>query len=93
MLRDVGKHFGFNLYTPISKMTEEQIRVILYGTDENIHYKYEGKYSSASRWEFRGSFEGVIPNLERLYKETESESKREDIMQFMRERTLRQLSR
>ena len=87
MLRDVGKHFGFNLYTPISKMTEEQIRVILYGTDENIHYKYEGKYSSASRWEFRGSFEGVIPNLERLYKETESESKREDIMQFMRERT------
>jgi excinuclease ABC subunit A len=87
MLRDVGKHFGFNLYTPISKMTEEQIRVILYGTDENIHYKYKGKYSSASRWEFRGSFEGVIPNLERLYKETESESKREDIMQFMRERT------
>jgi excinuclease ABC subunit A len=86
MLRDVGKHFGFNLYTPISKMTEEQIRVILYGTDENIHYKYEGKYS-ASRWEFRGSFEGVIPNLERLYKQTESESKREEIMQFMRERT------
>jgi excinuclease ABC subunit A len=87
MLRDVGKRFGFNLYTPISKMTEEQIKVILYGTDENIHYKHEGKYSSSSRWEFRGSFEGVIPNLERLYKQTESESKREDIMQFMRERT------
>src|ERR671910_1242628 len=86
MLRDVGKHFGFNLYTPISKMTEEQIRVILYGTDDKIHYKYEGKYS-ASRWEFRGSFEGVIPNLERLYKQTESESKRDEIMQFMRERT------
>ena len=86
MLRDVGKHFGFNLYTPISKMTEDQIRVILYGTDDKIHYKYEGKYS-ASRWEFRGSFEGVIPNLERLYKQTESESKRDEIMQFMRERT------
>jgi excinuclease ABC subunit A len=86
MLRDVGKHFGFNLYTPISKMTEEQIRVILYGTDDKIHYKYEGKYSS-SRWEFRGSFEGVIPNLERSYKQTESESKRDEIMQFMRERT------
>ncbi len=87
MLRDVGKRFGFNLYTPISKMTEEQIKVILYGTDENIHYKHEGKYSSSSKWEFRGSFEGVIPNLERLYKQTDSESKREDIMQFMRERT------
>jgi excinuclease ABC subunit A len=86
MLRDVGKHFGFNLYTPISTMTEDQIRVILYGTDDKIHYKYEGKYSS-SKWEFRGSFEGVIPNLERLYKQTESESKRDEIMQFMRERT------
>ena len=86
MLRDVGKHFGFNLYMPISKMTEEQVRVILYGTDDKIHYKHEGKYSS-SRWEFRGSFEGVIPNLERLYKQTESESKRDEIMQFMRERT------
>ena len=48
MLRDVGRHFGFNLSTPISKMTEEQIRVILYGTDEKIHYKYEGKYSSTA---------------------------------------------
>ncbi|MCI0561011.1 MAG: excinuclease ABC subunit UvrA, partial [Nitrososphaera sp.] len=34
---------------------------------------------------YRGTFEGVIPNLERNYKETESESKREDLMQFMRE--------
>jgi excinuclease ABC subunit A len=67
-------------------MTEEQVRVILYGTDENINYKYQGRYSS-SKWEFSGSFEGVIPNLERLYKQTESESKREEIMQFMRERT------
>src|ERR687891_913902 len=84
MLRDVGKRFGFDLYTPISKMTEEQIRVILYGTDDKIHYKYESRYSE-SRWEYRGSFEGIIPNLERVYKQTESESKREELMQFMRE--------
>jgi excinuclease ABC subunit A len=84
MLRDVGKRFGFDLYTPISKMTDQQLRIILYGTDENIHYKYESRYSE-SRWEYRGSFEGIIPNLERVYKETESESKREELMQFMRE--------
>jgi excinuclease ABC subunit A len=84
MLRDVGKHFGFDLYTPISKMTDQQLRIILYGTDENIHYKYESRYSE-SRWEYRGSFEGIIPNLERVYKQTESESKREELMQFMRE--------
>jgi excinuclease ABC subunit A len=84
MLRDVGKRFGFDLYTPISKMTDQQLKVILYGTDENIHYKYESRYSD-TRWEYRGSFEGIIPNLERIYKQTESESKREELMQFMRE--------
>ncbi len=85
MLKDVGRKFGFDLATPISKMTNRQLKVILYGTDEDIHFKYESKYSD-SRWEYRGTFEGVIPNLERTYRETESESKREDLMQFMRER-------
>lgn len=84
MLRDVGKRFGFDLGTPISNMTERQLKIILYGTDENIHYRYESRYSD-SRWEYRGSFEGVIPNLERTYRETESDSKREELMQFMRE--------
>jgi excinuclease ABC subunit A len=85
MLKDVGRKFGFDLSTPIAKMTDRQLAVILYGTDEDIHFKYESKYSD-SRWEYRGTFEGVIPNLERTYRETESESKREDLMQFMRER-------
>ena len=85
MLRDVGKRFGFNLNTPLSNMTDQQIKVILYGTDENIHYKYESRHSD-TRWEYRGSFEGVVPNLERMYRQTESESKRDELMQFMRER-------
>ena len=85
MLKDVGRKFDFDLATPISKMTERQLGVILYGTDERIHFRYESKHSD-SRWEYRGTFEGVIPNLERTYRETESESKREDLMQFMRER-------
>ena len=84
MLKDVGKRFGFDLNTPISRMTETQIRTILYGTEENIHYRYQSKYSD-TRWEYKGSFEGVIPNLDRLYRQTESESKREELLQFMRE--------
>jgi excinuclease ABC subunit A len=85
MLRDVGKKFGFDLATPISKMKQGQLDVILYGTEQSIHYKYESKYSD-SRWEYRGRFEGVVPNLERTFRETESDSKREALMQFMRER-------
>jgi excinuclease ABC subunit A len=85
MLRDVGKKFGFDLATPIAKMREEQLNVILHGTDQSIHYKYQSKYSD-SKWEYRGRFEGVIPNLERVFRETQSDAKREDLFQFMRER-------
>lgn len=84
MLRDVGKRFGFNLGMPISEMTDKQVKIILYGTDENIQYRYHSRYSD-SKWEYRGTFEGVIPNLERIYKETESDAKREELSQFMRE--------
>ncbi len=85
MLKDVGKKYGFDLSTPVAKMTQKQLNVVLYGTEENIHFKYESRYSD-SRWEYSGTFEGVIPNLDRTYRQTESESKREDLMQFMRER-------
>jgi excinuclease ABC subunit A len=85
MLKDVGKKFGFNLNTPIEKMSEEQINVILYGTDIKINYNYVSK-SSDSSWEYSGRFKGVIPNLERIYKETESESKRDEIAKFMKEK-------
>ena len=85
MLRDVGKRLGFTLNMPISEMTQKQLNTILYGTEENIRFKYQSKHSDSS-WEYSGSFEGVIPNLERTYRETESEAKREALQEFMRER-------
>jgi excinuclease ABC subunit A len=84
MLRDVGKKFSFNLYQPVSSMTAEQVKIILYGTDENINYRYVSR-TSESKWEYRGSYEGVIPNLERIYSKTESESKRRELEHFIRE--------
>jgi excinuclease ABC subunit A len=83
-LRDVGKYYGFDLKLPISKFTDEQLRVILYGTDKRIQYSYQSRYSE-SKWEYVGTFEGVIPNLERLFSQTESEAKREEIARYMRE--------
>jgi len=85
MLKDVGRKFGFNLNTPIEEMNEEQLNVILYGTDIKINYNYISK-SNESSWEYSGRFKGVIPNLEKLYNETESESKREEITKFMKEK-------
>ena len=84
MLKYVGKKFGFNLNTPIETMSSEQINVILYGTNQNIYYKYESKYSQ-SKWEYESNFEGVIPNLQRLYNSTDSDNKREMLARFMKE--------
>jgi len=83
-LRAVGKKFGFDLMTPINKMTQEQIKIILHGTSQMIHYQYESQ-SSDSFWEYTNAFEGVLNTLHRLFMETDSESKREWLKQFMRD--------
>lgn len=85
MLKDVGRKFGFNLNTPIENMNQEQISVILYGTDARINYNYISK-STDSSWEYSGRFRGVIPTLEKIYNETESEAKRDEITKFMKEK-------
>ncbi|MDI1495575.1 MAG: Excinuclease ABC subunit A [Cenarchaeum symbiont of Oopsacas minuta] len=76
----VAKEFGFNLMTPISKMTEEQINIILYGSDEVIEPD-----ESDFDWIFEPAyiFNGVINVLQRAFLSTESESKRSWLLQFM----------
>ena len=83
-LRDVGKKFGFNLMTPINKMTPKQMQVILYGTNEVVQFSYESQ-TTESKWQYSNIFSGVIPNLHRNFIETDSESKREELSKFMRE--------
>ncbi|MBM3896152.1 MAG: excinuclease ABC subunit UvrA [Thaumarchaeota archaeon] len=83
-LKHVGKEFGFNLMTPINKLTPKQLRVILYGTDQRIRFRYESK-STDSSWEYTDAFEGVLENLQRVFMGTDSEAKREWLKQFMRD--------
>jgi excinuclease ABC subunit A len=83
-LRDVGKKFGFDLMTPINKMSTKQLNVILYGTEELVRFSYEAQ-TTDSRWQYTNTFNGVIPNLQKNFAETDSESKREELSKFMRE--------
>ncbi|MGI0087300.1 MAG: excinuclease ABC subunit UvrA [Nitrosotalea sp.] len=83
-LRDVGKKYGFDLMTPINKMTQKQLDIILYGSGEAVRFSYESQ-STDSRWEYTNTFHGVIPSLQKNFAETDSESKREDLSRFMRE--------
>src|SRR3989475_13192263 len=50
-LRDVGKKFGFDLLTPINKMSQKQLQVILYGTDQAVRFSYESQ-TTDYRWQY-----------------------------------------
>lgn len=83
-LRAVGKKFGFNLMTPIKELKAKDLKIILNGTEQLIDFNYRSK-SGDSSWQYKDAFEGVIENLQRVFMETESESKREWLKQFMRD--------
>ena len=81
MLAAVGEHFGFSMDTPFGELTAEQQDVILYGSGDVIQFRYVNRFDHYRR--YTGSFEGIIPNLERRYRETTSEYVRGEIEQFM----------
>ena len=80
-LAAVGERYGFNLHQPTGELTQEQLDVILYGTGEETYRVSLGMGRS-----FNTTYEGVIPNLERRHKETDSDFIRRDIERFMQER-------
>ena len=77
----VAEKYGFSLQVPTSELSEENLQKILYGTGAD---KFTIQLGTGRM--FQTTYEGVIPNLERRHKETESEFMRRDIERFMRER-------
>ncbi len=84
LLRGVATHFSFNFRTRFCDLSKEAQQVILYGSGhKEFTYRYED-HDGKGKGEFTGKFEGVIPNLERRYRQTKSNSVRQWIEQFMR---------
>src|SRR5438105_3038282 len=82
LLESVAKYYGFSMNTPMRDLKPEHIEKILYGSgSERIVLTYQSK-SGRSR-EYRAHYEGIIPNIERRFKETESEFIREDLQRYM----------
>jgi len=79
-LESVGREFGFDLDTPLEKLTKKQINVILYGTDKAVKFQY---FMQKGYWEHEGKFEGVIGTLRRRYFETQSENVRFHLYRYM----------
>lgn len=67
--------------TPINKMADEVVDMLLYGTQDEEKFSYESR--SGHVWNYRATFEGVVNNLQRRYSETSSEYVKEDIQKFM----------
>jgi excinuclease ABC subunit A len=70
--------------TPINEIKSKHLKIILHGTDDLIDFNYRSK-SGDSSWNYTNAFEGVLGNLHRVFMETESESKREWLKQFMQD--------
>ncbi|MDD1751916.1 MAG: excinuclease ABC subunit UvrA [Methanotrichaceae archaeon] len=82
-LAAVAKHFGFDILTPIKDLTEDQYNALIYGSNEHIQFQMSMKNGDAY-WSHKGAWEGLIPQSERLYQQTESEYRREELEKFMR---------
>ena len=82
-LAAVAKHFGFSIFTPIKDLTEEQRSSLLYGSREKIRFDMSMKNGDAY-WSHHGHWEGLIPQSERLYHQTSSEYRREELERFMK---------
>ncbi|NCO10660.1 excinuclease ABC subunit UvrA [Candidatus Saccharibacteria bacterium] len=80
-LAAVADRHGFSLKVPVRELSPEAIEKVLYGTGSD---RYE--VSLGDGRSYSAVYEGVIPNLERRYKETDSDFMRKDIERFMRER-------
>ncbi|HTG31725.1 MAG TPA: excinuclease ABC subunit UvrA [Thermoanaerobaculia bacterium] len=81
MVDTLSKAMGFSLSTPWKKLPAEAKRVILQGSgEEELSFNLTGKKSSYS---WTGKFEGVVPMLDRRYKETDSATIRAEIEKFM----------
>ena len=81
MLRSVCAHYKQDLQTPWNMLPEEFREVVLYGSKgEEIEFMHTGDKHS---YEVHRAFEGVIPNLERRFRETDSNAAREYISQYM----------
>jgi excinuclease ABC subunit A len=84
LLEGLAKKYGFSMDTQWNALSKEAKEAVLYGTDERIPFRIESR-SGEHYHEGAAKFEGVINNLERLYRQTSSEARRMEMEKYMRE--------
>jgi excinuclease ABC subunit A len=80
-IQALAKKLRFSLDTPFNKLPDNVREALLYGTDETIDYKFTSR-DRQSNYEWKGGFEGIVPQLERLYRQTDSQERQEDMAEY-----------
>jgi excinuclease ABC subunit A len=82
MLTSLAGHYGFDIDTPFEQLTALQQQKILFGSDaEEITFNYVNDRGTVYKRTHR--FEGIIPNMERRFRDTESQSVRDDLSKYL----------
>jgi len=83
MFKQVANEMGIDISKPISEWNDDQLDILLYGSrGRSFHFKHFAR-DGVGRWEYQRTWEGIIPNLKRRYKETKSDHMKEWIHKFM----------
>ena len=82
MLTSLARHYHFDIETPFNSLPKKIQNIILYGSgDDEIVFNYI--LGNFRRTRKQHAFEGIIPNMERRYRDTESVAVREDLAKFL----------
>ncbi|ASC73582.1 UvrABC system protein A [Halomicronema hongdechloris C2206] len=81
LLYSVGQAFGFQIQTPWEQLTQEQQQIVLYGCDEKIYIETDSRYRDRKGYERR--YEGVLPILERQYRDASSELYKQKLEKYL----------
>jgi excinuclease ABC subunit A len=79
-IQTVASHYKFKMTTAWEKLPEKARNCILYGSEEKIRFEFQGGDSAYS---YNGTYEGIVPMLQRRYKESDSDDIREEIERYM----------
>lgn len=82
MLKALAEHYGFDYEAPVKDLDDDKLNIILYGSKgTKLQFYYENRFGDFRS--YRASFEGVIPNLERRYRDSQSDYARQEIEEYM----------
>ena len=85
IFKRLGEDNGFKMDEPLKEAPQQFLDELLYGTEREISFKFQSQFDDEGERSYKGKFEGIIPNLERRYNETNSDYMRDKINGYMAE--------